>query len=838
MPFFASAQQVAKSLKAANGVTIGFYEYKPADYSTFNGKYPVIIFLHGVGERGNGTTELSLVKNVAIPRYIDRGHKMKFTFNGKTESFMVLSPQLSKNYGDWQPFYVEEMIKHALKDPKVDPNRIILTGLSLGGGGVWQYASASATNASKLAAIAPICGTCKMTNATNITSTNLPVWAFHAKNDNVVGAYCTINAINSLNSKNPVVAPIYTEYPVGGHSIWDVAFDTVYKKQNPNIWEWFLGQNKALNANKVPVASAGSDASITLSTTSVTLRGSASDVDGNIVRTVWRKIGGPAGSGLLTDSLMPVVSLGGITVGGIYSYELTGVDNRGSWKRDTVNVNVAAALPLPTANKAPVANAGNNQAIYLPRNWVILSGSNSTDADGSIASYSWTQTSGPSTSTIASASSTSTKITDLIQGNYTFKLTVTDNRGSTATDDVTIVVYPGANAAPIAKAGNDITITLPMNSVTLDGELSTDSDGSIASYSWSMLSGHGAPSFSNPESKSTTISDLVEGIYNFRLTVYDNKNASSSDDVIVTVKAASINGVPTANAGDDQTITLPTSAVTLNASSSTDADGSIVSYAWSKIDGPLSYAISDATSAVVDVTELTEGSYTFAVSVTDDKNNVSIDSVVVTVNPAIVINNKLPIARLGFYKTTIKQPASSVFANGIGSSDPDGRIVSYKWEKISGPSSFYIAAPSAPYTQITRLVLGVYVFRFTVTDDQGGTASRDVEVTVVSSTVSQSSAKLSVKEVVAEATVTQNKLTVYPNPAISSFTVNLSAKENGKTTMNVYDVSGRNVQKMVIEKTYGTMNQQVDVSKLTPGIYHLEVIVDKGTRMISKFIKQ
>jgi hypothetical protein len=653
-----------------------------------------------------------------------------------------------------------------------------------------------------------------MTNATNITSTNLPVWAFHAKNDNVVGAYCTINAINALKAKNPIVEPIYTEYPVGGHSIWDVAFDTTYKKQNPNIWEWFLSLG------------------------GVTLKGSASDVDGNVVRTVWRKVGGPAGSGLLTDSLLPEINISGITIGGIYSYELTGVDNRSSFKRDTVKVNVAAGISLPTANVAPVARAGNNQAIYLPRNWVQLSGSTSTDSDGSITSYSWTQVSGPSASTIGTASSVTTKVDNLTQGTYTFKLTVTDNRGSSATDDVQVIVYPGANVAPIAKAGSDTSTTLPTNFVTLNGDLSTDSDGSIVSYSWSMLSGHGSPVFSNPESVNTTVSELIEGVYNFRLTVYDDKGASSSDDVIVTVTSETISAGPIANAGADQIITLPVSTVTLSAAASTNANDSIVNYLWSKVSGPDTYNISDPASATIDVTGLVEGTYAFTVSLSDTNNNVSSDTVVVNVNPAVVVINKLPVARLGFYKTTIRQPASSVFANGIGSSDPDGRIVSYRWTKISGPASSYIAAPSAAYTQITRLVVGVYVFRFTVTDDKGGSAYRDVQITVLSSTTSQTSLQTSVKEAVIETAAIKNTLTVYPNPAVSNLNVSLTTKENGTATMNIYDISGRNVQKMVVEKSYGTTNQQIDVSRLTPGVYHLEVIVDRSTRMVSKFIKQ
>src|SRR4030095_9054393 len=114
-------------------------------------------------------------------KYLKNGTKtMRYYVNGKWESFVVLMPQLSASYGDWQNFYVDAMIDYAVKNLKGDPNRIILTGLSLGGGGVWKYASASSTNAAKLAAIVPVCSTCQMSNAANIASNNLAVWGFHS----------------------------------------------------------------------------------------------------------------------------------------------------------------------------------------------------------------------------------------------------------------------------------------------------------------------------------------------------------------------------------------------------------------------------------------------------------------------------------------------------------------------------------------------------------------------------------------------------------------------------------------------------------------------------------
>ena len=62
---------------------------------------------------------------------------------GKTESFVVMSPQLSKKYSAWQPFYTDEMIKYAKANLNIDPNRIFVTGLSMGGGGTWNFASSS-----------------------------------------------------------------------------------------------------------------------------------------------------------------------------------------------------------------------------------------------------------------------------------------------------------------------------------------------------------------------------------------------------------------------------------------------------------------------------------------------------------------------------------------------------------------------------------------------------------------------------------------------------------------------------------------------------------------------
>jgi hypothetical protein len=97
-----------------------------------------------------------------------------------------------------------------------------------------------------------------------------------------------------------------------------------------------------------------------------------------------------------------------------------------------------------------------------------LNGTGSTDNDGTIASYLWTKVSGPA-ATIANASGSSTAINNLVEGTYIFKLKVTDNDGASSEDQLTVIVNPAPNVAPVAKAGTGYYHHLPVNTVTLSG---------------------------------------------------------------------------------------------------------------------------------------------------------------------------------------------------------------------------------------------------------------------------------------------------------------------------------------------------------------------------------
>ncbi|MBC7947767.1 MAG: PKD domain-containing protein [Chitinophagaceae bacterium] len=305
-----------------------------------------------------------------------------------------------------------------------------------------------------------------------------------------------------------------------------------------------------------------------------------------------------------------------------------GPSQRNSVDMGYVNGVTITGCSTTPPNQNPIVNAGADQSITLPNNSVTLTG-NASDPDGAIASYAWTKVSG-SGGTISSPSTATTEITGLTAGTYVFSLTVTDNHGATSSDNVTVTVNNStpSNTPPTVNAGGDQTITLPVNSVTLTGTAS-DPDGSIASYSWTKVSGSGG-TISSPGAATTNIAGLTAGTYVFRLTVTDDQGATATDNVTVTViNSQPTNSPPNANAGADQTITLPTTAVRLTGSGS-DPDGTIISYTWTKVSG-IGGVITSPNSASTDVVGLAIGTYVFRLTITDNSGATDTDEVTIIV---------------------------------------------------------------------------------------------------------------------------------------------------------------------------------------------------------------
>ncbi len=289
-------------------------------------------------------------------------------------------------------------------------------------------------------------------------------------------------------------------------------------------------------------------------------------------------------------------------------------------------------------NAPPTANAGLDQAVDELAS-VTLSGSG-LDSDGSIASYAWTQDSGTSVE-VQRASSASASFTAPNKAEGTeelvFRLTVTDNRGAAASDEVSVsVTY--VNSPPVADAGPDL-IVLERSTVTLAGS-GEDSDGTIASYQWGLNFGPpitlvdadtATARFTAPKWSSLTAD------FTIILTVTDDLGATASDEVKIT-----INAPPMAEAGPDRVVNELTE-VTLSGSGS-DPDGSIASFAWQQASGP-SVALDTPDARATRFTSPEVGDeiqdLTFRLTVTDSHGATDSDEVVVTVEKLFPITGQV-----------------------------------------------------------------------------------------------------------------------------------------------------------------------------------------------------
>jgi pimeloyl-ACP methyl ester carboxylesterase len=206
--------------------TIGYYAYAPEDhYYRPTQKFPLLIFLHGSGEKGNGTTDLSRVLIHGPPKLINGGREFPF---------VVISPQLPTTEGGWSVGLVDELIARAKADFPVDTTRIYLTGLSMGGYGTWSYAL---SRPNVVAAVVPIAGAGNPGAA--CTMKNVPTWAFHGEADGTVSDSGSIQMVRAINNCSPApsVAAKITLYPGVGHDSWTRTYDG---SAGHDIYTWLL----------------------------------------------------------------------------------------------------------------------------------------------------------------------------------------------------------------------------------------------------------------------------------------------------------------------------------------------------------------------------------------------------------------------------------------------------------------------------------------------------------------------------------------------------------------------------------------------------------------------
>lgn len=379
---------------------------------------------------------------------------------------------------------------------------------------------------------------------------------------------------------------------------------------------------------------------------------------------------------------------------------------------------------------------------------------------------------------------------------------------------------PKANVPPVANAGTDITITLPVNTVVLDGRASSDTDGTITQCFWQQVSGPGKSSIVSPSASSTNVTGLIAGTYVFSLTVTDNDKATDTDQVTVVVKPvpAPANIPPVANAGSNVTITLPQNSVILNGKASSDPDGTITSYYWHKITGK-DVHFSNISGMLNVVSGLVEGTYVFELVVTDNKNATGTDRITVTVLPSKVAGVAPVVITQG--DLTIQLPVDYFTADGSKSYAPSSNLISWQWKQLSGPLLTTIVSPGAKNTRITGLGFpGVYVFQLTVMNSNQVSSIGTFGITVLNSE----------DDFIPE-------ITIYPNPATSVLYFKQRLKNATEGQITIYTLAGK-VMKTYVIPAADIQQQDLNISSLPNGMYVLEVRYKRTTyKMSFKFIK-
>jgi dienelactone hydrolase len=431
---------------AINSNVSGFWESVPARYSLTTKRYPLIVFIHGIGELGTG---LSRVNCCGLPKHLyNKTFPAKFLVNGVYYSFIVISPQFRTRPSAGQ---VQSVIDYAKNRYRVDPTRVYVTGLSMGGGSTWDFSAVYGQNA---AAIVPVCGGTKPTTtlASKVASKNLPIWTISSAADAVVPIQWARDWISWIDARNTTYASKtkLTVYSTESHNqTWARAFNPTSRIDGKNIYEWMLMYRRGTTTSSTsstttygaPVARAGADQTIPLSWKYMPyLNGTRStDSDGYIKSFRWTKISGPSSYWFSSPTSGQTKANG--LVAGTYVFRLTVTDNSGKTAYDDVKVTMTTSTTTTTSG-APIAVAGPDQSIpvswrYMP----FLNATRSHDSDGGwIKSFKWSKISGPSAWFSPNSYTAETRAVGLVAGTYVFRVTVTDNSGKTAYDDVKVTM--------------------------------------------------------------------------------------------------------------------------------------------------------------------------------------------------------------------------------------------------------------------------------------------------------------------------------------------------------------------------------------------------------------
>lgn len=681
----------------------------------------------------------------------------------------------------------------------------------------------------------------------------------------------------------------------------------------------------AEETNKAPTVDAGSDKTITLPTKSTSFTAQASDPDGKITSYAWTKTSGP--SATMNGTSTAKLELSNL-VEGNYVFKLTVKDDKGAAASDEVKLTVSKAASAsssgaPAAPSSLAASSASSSSIKV--NWK----DNASNEEGFVLERSTSSNFSGSVARITIAANTTSYTDNNKQSGVTFYYRIKAVSGSQSSAFSNVVSAAAGSTASTPEKDSPSTDLSAPGSLQASGA-STSSirlnwqdnaggeDGYILERSpSSSFSGSGA-SIKLPANATTYLDNYKQkGVtYYYRVKAVQGSKSSAYSNVVSATTSGSgtttQNQAPTVNAGSDKTLSLPTNSLTLNGSAS-DPDGSISVYKWSKVNGP-SATLSGESTANLKLSKLVEGSYTFRLTVTDNKNAQAYDEVKVTVNKAASSSttspatNANPIYRInaGGNSNLSASPiqwdmdnqanpsrylSSSSSNNTAGSNSWNGTNKTAAPNAIFGPIRFDFSWGGAMQYKLP-VKNGSYEVRlyFAETPYSGGVSGAgqrvfDIKVegqtkvsgldiykeagmnalqkTVVVNVTdgsldinfvrkvgnpqingievlpSTNAARTATSSLGAEVEP-DSELSVYPNPVDNKINLRFGKTLQSNTKVQLMGLNGETLLQQTLSQTEGMQQTQIDISQLqlSPGMYLLRIQSQGEKEQVVKVLKQ
>ncbi|UJS17545.1 MAG: hypothetical protein L3J17_00405 [Candidatus Jettenia sp.] len=481
--------------------------------------------------------------------------------------------------------------------------------------------------------------------------------------------------------------------------------------------------------NQPPTVDAGIDQTITLPDSAI-LDGTVTD-DGLPTGTLTATWSVVSGTGTVTFADASAVdTTASFSEAGTYVLSLTADDG------DLITSDeLSIVVSNPIINQPPEVDAGVDQAITLPDN-AILDGTVTDDglpSSPGVVTTTWSVVSGTGTVTFADANAVDTTASFSEAGTYVLQLTADDGELSPS-DEITIVVSnPIVNQPPEVDAGVDQAITLPDNAI-LDGTVTDDglpSSPGVVTTTWSVVSGTGTVTFADASAIDTTASFSEAGTYVLGLTA-DDGALMTSDELSIVVSNPIVNQPPTVDAGIDQTITLPDSAILDGTVTDDGLPTGTLTTTWSMVSGTGTVTFGDVNAVDTTASFSEAGTYVLSLTADDGALMMSDELSIVVSNPII---NQPPTVDAGIDQS-ITLPDNAILDGTVTDDGLPTGTITVTWSVVSGTGTVSFGDVNAVDTTASFSEAGTYVLGL-MADDGALMMSDELSIVVSNPIINQ-----------------------------------------------------------------------------------------------------